>query len=54
MKTTGGTTELVHVYEKIRYNIFRGPHHENVVLIVWKNRNCKAEPRPLPIERYPR
>ena len=54
MMTTGGTTEFVYMYEKIRYNVFRGPHRENVVLIVWQNRNCKAESQPLPIEQYPR
>jgi hypothetical protein len=45
--TVGGTTQCVHEYEKIRYNVLRGPHRETVVLIEWKNRDCKVGPEAL-------
>jgi hypothetical protein len=51
--TTGGMTRNMHEYENIDFDVMDGPNRERVVVISWKNRKCKDEPEPLPLQQYP-
>jgi len=53
--TTGNVTSSAYDYEKIGIDdVFGGiGGRERVIAIQRKNRNCKSEPEPLPLQQYP-